>query len=416
MTLSTAVGIFTANSGTGTQAVTGVGFQPAAVLFWWSSHTSVGTTVNGRFGQGFTDGTNDGAACTAWEDSASTTSNTRERITNAACITLVDETGTLLMEAAISSLDSDGFTLNWTTAGGSRKIAYLALGGVSAYVGSQALTLSSGSQAVTGVGFALDALMMLGVEVATASGTTLRGGHAFGVATSTSDRMTNSHRFRDGGNRDGSSGMSDQQILIYADDSAIPETKWGLTAIGSDGFTLTEDLAGNSNFTVFLALQGLEIAIGSLVQPASTGTQSVTGLSFGPDVVIFHGADQAAALDTWVASGAGATRGISDGTTEGASWAFIDQGGSARPADSAWSETKAIISYDNTSGTASLVADADVSALNSDGFTVNWTTVDTTQRRYGWIALGNPNAAGTVGTALDSTIFNSRVFGQTVVV
>ena len=70
--LSSKVGTFAANSGTGNQSVTGVGFMPKAVLFWITDQTSTGSSSNGRFGRGWTDGTNQGAAATGWDDGSDT--------------------------------------------------------------------------------------------------------------------------------------------------------------------------------------------------------------------------------------------------------------------------------------------------------------------------------------------------------
>ena len=129
---SSKVETFTAIAGTGSQQITTTGFQPKAVLFWITDRTSVGNGTFARFGRGWTDGTLMGAAATAWDDgSASGSNNSRTRLVNTACITLINETGTVLAEATIASFNTDGFTINWGMAGGSRLVIWRWVGRIS---------------------------------------------------------------------------------------------------------------------------------------------------------------------------------------------------------------------------------------------------------------------------------------------
>lgn len=159
--LSAKVGTFTANSGTGDQSVTGVGFQPKALLFWITDRTGAGSGAYARFGRGWTDGTNQGAAATAWDDSSGV-SNSRDRVVTTKCITLIDHGGNLLAEAGIVSLNADGFTINWSTAGGSRLVTYLALGGdalTNAKAGGFIYPGDGNPYSETGVGIQPDAVL-----------------------------------------------------------------------------------------------------------------------------------------------------------------------------------------------------------------------------------------------------------------
>ena len=117
---------FTANAGTGNQIISTTGFLPKAVLFWITDQTASGSSANSRFGRGWTDGTNQAAAATAWPDG---TDNTWGSMVNDKSILLINGSGTILADASIVSLNVDGFTINWSTAGGSRLVTYLALGG-----------------------------------------------------------------------------------------------------------------------------------------------------------------------------------------------------------------------------------------------------------------------------------------------
>lgn len=166
--LSAKVGTFTALSGIGNQRITGVGFQPKAVLFWITDRTSTGNSPDVRFGRGWTDGTNEFAEAVARQDG---TNNSRDRVVNDKVITLIDAGGSVLAEASIVSLDSDGFTINWTTAGAFRKVTYLALGGPSltnVKAGGFLCPWTGESYSETGVGFEPDAVIFGGSEDQTA--------------------------------------------------------------------------------------------------------------------------------------------------------------------------------------------------------------------------------------------------------
>ena len=112
-------GTFTKNTAdaTGTQAVTGVGFQPKAVFFL--AHVST-TQVS----IGHTDGTTDGVVF-------NNTLDTDPNWGNAARIIQLTQSSTINYLGVMNSLDADGFTIGWTKTGaktGTATIYYLAIG------------------------------------------------------------------------------------------------------------------------------------------------------------------------------------------------------------------------------------------------------------------------------------------------
>ena len=114
------VGTFTRDTSlaSGTQAVTGVGFTPKAVIFF----AAVDTTS--RFSVGFDDGTNsylitdrEGIAAATW------------RVLSTFSIEMVTN-GSDIYQGEITTLGTDGFTITWTKIGtptGTATIFYLAL-------------------------------------------------------------------------------------------------------------------------------------------------------------------------------------------------------------------------------------------------------------------------------------------------
>ena len=115
------VGSFTRDVSTasGTQAVTGVGFMPKAIIF-----IAGFTTPSGQTSIGFSDGTNHFDAY----DNFGITADTWGVITSQ-CITLTF-TGVNSYTGVVSALGADGFTITWTKNGtptGTATIGYLAL-------------------------------------------------------------------------------------------------------------------------------------------------------------------------------------------------------------------------------------------------------------------------------------------------
>jgi len=143
--LKSKTGTFVARSGTGNQSINGLTFQPQVLMLWMVDQTSTGYSVDGYFSKGWTDGVNQAAAATAWK---SVEPATRNKLITTACISLIDNVGSLIAEASIVSFNSDGFTINWTTSGNGRMVGYLVLGGTSITdikIGSATLTSPSPS-------------------------------------------------------------------------------------------------------------------------------------------------------------------------------------------------------------------------------------------------------------------------------
>jgi len=83
---------------TTTQAITGVGFQPKAVVFWWSGNTSATDAVTGQTalrGQGFAVSATDRRCQANYSGEALTTTRERVRFHADACIIEVNVTITI---------------------------------------------------------------------------------------------------------------------------------------------------------------------------------------------------------------------------------------------------------------------------------------------------------------------------------
>lgn len=102
----------------GTQAVTGVGFQPTLVLFFYA------VSGNAAWGIGYDSGSSPKTVADAHNSSANTMATSNNSIR-----AIMGSAGVTEYTGIISSMDADGFTITWTKTGsptGTLSIFYIA--------------------------------------------------------------------------------------------------------------------------------------------------------------------------------------------------------------------------------------------------------------------------------------------------
>jgi hypothetical protein len=133
-----------------TQVVSGVGFQPKAVIFFWTRQDVTDTKQDHiRAGYGFTSGSGGQRAVALASDhglDANTAADTGRMQSDTSVILMLNDGAPALgAEAQLVSLDGDGFTLNWiSNEGRSDIIHFIALGGTD-LTGAQAGTFTKQS-------------------------------------------------------------------------------------------------------------------------------------------------------------------------------------------------------------------------------------------------------------------------------
>ena len=263
---------------------------------------------------------------------------------------------------------------------------------------------SSGSYAVTGIGFQPEFLVIIGIGTATEEQSeishTFDGIHGLHVGMS------------DGTNEwcgcvaaaDLSAVrlklFSDANIMYVIDESVATVIQANLSSFDTDGFTLNISSApANDVLIQFYAMRGGgSYAVGTALAPAANGTQAISGLGFQPTSVLFA-STQVEALDTpendWFYVFGGASDpgyfGLADPYVQYAAW-----GGAKVTAFPFDNYSDKLISPDTPIFFAtdadllfpapSILAEASLDSFDADGFTLDWTTTDGTQRYYGWFA------------------------------
>lgn len=384
-------GTFAASTGTGTQAVTGVGFQPSVVIFWSVALTAAGSGAGAYHSFGVGVSSSSQWAFSYNDDDAVTTTEANRISTDTKCIVFASSGAVLDCQGALSSLDADGFTIDWGASGAPATavlIHYLALGGTDltgVKTGIVTGPASTGSQAITGVGFQPD-LVLMATSLNTSTGALAASANlAIGFATSSSARVSSAIRSRDAQTTsDVASLQVENKILsgLLSNSAGVSGT-YDLTSMDADGFTLNNTTAASGAKYGYLALKGGHYKVGMESQKTSTGTKATTGAGFKPGAALFVSNGETH-LTTVSSTRSRLTIGGTDFTTEGCTWVESVDALTTMDTNQRTNTTKSIVHATTAAG---LLGEADATA-DADGFTLDWTTADANAREFHYLLFG----------------------------
>jgi hypothetical protein len=390
-----ATGTFTLNAGTGNQEVNiSPAFQPKVVIFYWAASTANATfSATGRPGIGAAvdQGTDANIALSIFvTDNVATTDTAVAKAVDASIKNLSAVTPAYNDSLAVTSFDTDGFTLDilTNTDANLHIIKYVALGGsdiTNAY-GGEFLGASdgTGNEAFTGVGFQGDLAFFFGMNTGTA-GTTAAGGGPFnfGVANDTQQAVVSIW------NRDAQTAGAHSESYISASkcyvmgNTTTTDNEASFVSFDADGFTLNYSkltTIGRRFFAVVLA-GTFRSHIGVQARPTSTGTQSYT-TDFQPAGVLLAGTF-ATANDTEL-SQAHWVFGSGDGSASHGIWSA--DAAQVTSTDSN-QYTSASNIYTQATNPSTVAAQASLSSMLSTGYQLNWGTADANARLFMHVAL-----------------------------
>jgi hypothetical protein len=230
---------------TGNQSTTGVGFQPDCIIALTRSNDTAppATSALSMFSMGF--GTSSSArACTsATSQDAQATSNTWRSQIATGIIRGINVGGTDRLVADVVSMDSDGFTLNYSVDTVARYIWVLCLKGGQYKVGVETQKTATGTKATTGVGFTPTGLLMLSANNTANTGIVAHHRVTIGATSGTANRATvwngdqdNAALMIANNNLDTNACMKMMTENTLA--AAITNAEADLSSFDSDGFTL----------------------------------------------------------------------------------------------------------------------------------------------------------------------------------
>lgn len=393
MAIEAKTGTINCPASTGNTGFTGVGFQPKAIIFYWTLQTADGTGADMALGIGTAASSSQENLIFMGADDNVSTSDSSRSSSNAACIrALTPGTATVVMAADLVSFDADGFTLNFTTVTSGVDIHYLALGGDSitnAAAGTQTSPAATGNQAVTGLGFQPDFVLFIWSRHTADDGST--NGNALlgiGAATSSTARWALQGRTTH-------SELNAETAKIQRTDHCIVSLNTTADSINgsadfvsmdSGGFTINwDDATSDSMRWHYICLKGGNYNVGTISQKTSTGNQGYTGVGFQPSGIFLASANKTSGttvvVDNEVSIGSGTSS-----ANRASAWGGDNDNADPMECDSDSDTTKIIKLF--SAGTPTLNAAADLVSLDSDGFTLNWTTADATAREICYVAFG----------------------------
>jgi hypothetical protein len=412
MSLSAKTNQLTGPAVTGNQATTDPGFQSKGLLIFNGLQTATGATADAQFNIGFASSTTTEKAVGYNSDDNVATSDS-VRVLNTARLIDVKTAGTTTnnIVADLTSLDATGFTSGWSTLTTTSPLFnYLALGGAditNVMTGNFTADSTNASQSVTGVGFQPDVVLLVATLQNTSGASNNNNQFSLGVATANGDQWATSLRTQNSQATMNTTRAFHNTRCLVLQSSTTNNIfhEMTLTSMDSDGFSFNIDTQGGLAFQIaYIAIKGGQWKVGTETQKTSTGTKATTGVGFTPKGVIF-----ASACDTQTAGTADHARLSFGAATSATQNTAIWTGDRDAVADSItntiMSSSKCLVmATEGTSATPTINAEAEMDSLDSDGFTLDWTTADATARVFGYVVFGD-----TAGAPPSST--NSGFFG-----
>lgn len=411
MALSAKVGAFDSGTAvsTTTIGVTGVGFVPKALIFWWSGRSESTDAVGAQSiaaGLGFACGATDRRCSGVATTSGGTTTATGRIQRNDACVATVSGAGSVLGLLDLVSMDADGFTMIVDDQfPASVRVHYLALGGdtlTNASTGEFDASDSAGTQNVTSVtAFEPSGVLLSSCMFASSTQGTI-GLWGMGAAASPTQQGVLTVGLRNGvGDGDNTTYCLDEVECFAVMDSPTanppPVMRAALTGFTATGFDLNWLEIGftGTRLVYFLALQGVEMAIGSLLTQTDTVTTiPVTGLGFTPSAAMFFSGARAESAQNFSTTHAHVSIGAATSDTNRGAHAFWDED----TASSGLVESATAVEHDavyiNISASDAVQGLMDVQSFDSDGFTCIMDDADPSQSFVWYMAFGEVAAGG----------------------
>lgn len=390
------------STGTGAFSTTDPGFQPKGLILTSSLQTTAGAIADVQFSLGVANsGTTERMAGYNADDNVATSDTSRVFLVGDVLELLTAGATGVQNLAGFTSFDANGFSLNYAVNTlPDALLNYITFGGTditNVLSGSFASNTTTGNQAVTGLGFQPD-LVILFATLQTASGqSNNHSQYTFGVMDAAGNQWSMTQKIRNAQATMATTRAfaNDKCFVMQATTSSSAVFQdMAFVSMDSDGFTVNITKAGGSAILIgYLAIKGGQWKVGTDTQKTSTGTKATTGIGFTPSLVMFGATGQ---LNAGVTTDARLCFGATDGTRSIAQWTGGRNGSADSICNTILSASKCLImAQEGTSATPTIQAEAQISSLDSDGFTLNWTTADSNARIFGYIALGaNATPAG----------------------
>lgn len=394
-----------------TYAVSGLSFQPVAIIFWSvgisSATDAVSASVDSRRSVGWAVSTSARRCVASRSADTAATSICVTGAYDSACVAQVGAASLGLLD--LSAIASDGFTLIVDDTGiNNATVFWTALGGSDvtvAQVGDFAEPAATGDQDYTATGFVAGAtdqvVLIAGVQSSAAMNSVLSeaSGLSVGFATVANQVvMTGSADHNTGTmNTDGYCQSGECLARIPRAGTSTVEARASLTQFGADNFRLNwAARAVTGAKSVYLALKiagGVAVGEYTINTTTASATATVSGLAFQPVAICFMSASRAESTAATASANDRISLGVATSTTSRRAMGVLDNDAAAD------TEIGTVVEYDSVlcsvTNTGALLTTHDLNAINSDGFQV---IVDTnaagasSTEWQGYVAFGSATA------------------------
>jgi hypothetical protein len=410
MAVERKVGSFNITTGVATSAVavTGLGFQPKVILFWWSglTATSNGDRATHLRGMGFACSSTNFCAISSRDEDGVGTSISDAGLRTDACIVEQGD-GAMVGWADLQSFDADGFTVEvvdqFVT---DLLVSYLALGGASITAAEAGILTQTGAppinQTVNNVGnFQPSVTFFASIGAAAGTGTRVDSTYSFGAATSSTGEGVIG-----GGSNDAAATMatgsycrSGEAVGVHGGNPASsPDIRAEFVShnAGPGGFTLNWLERGTSYRVLWCSIAGGDWAVGNLLTRTDGNDIAVTGLASQPAAVLMVSGNKAETTqdaapgthDEW-------SMGAATSTTERVVQHVASRSGNTDSFVFRTARTDAVyVNADPANASYTLEGLMDLKSIESDGFTCVMDDVDPSAMFAWYVAVGPAPAGG----------------------
>jgi hypothetical protein len=387
------------------QVIAGIGFTPKAIIMWTEGGTVSGTFHGSRLSAfGISSGAAASQSVAASEkDAVAVTVSERRHAAKA--LTIIQYDATLLAECDLTSFDANGFTLNWTTNNAVAYIIhYIAIGGseLSAKVVLWTSPTATGNKAVTGVGFVPDfVLHATGGNAGAPPVNNTIALIALGAMSTAAqwaqnmyaaNTLTPSQEHRE--------QHTNAAMMMGGATAGTPLSKSAFVSMDADGFTTNFSVVdASARQVISLCLKGGHYAVGAFnkVTGGAPASQVVTGVGFKPMGILLASFQNTAAATNQAHARQGTGAFDNNGGTQAS--ARADQDNVNPSVSKAVDKTsKGFVKVDNNTSTVD--AEADLTSMDADGFTLSWSTNDAVATEMLYVAIGSNVTAASLAGAM----------------
>ena len=366
-------GTFQTPASNGTLAITGVGFEPKLVIFHLNHAGDTG--LDARVMLGAATSTEQWVEA-GYSGDGDTPSDDRRYVRLTECIGTL-QSSSITSRASLTSMDSDGFTLNFVSTGSVENITYQAFGGadLDVAVGNVTMPNTTSNFSVSGLSFEPKAIQIATCYLPSGAGQSANFFYNIGAATATDqfsvyagsdDNEDPSDTFRYHSNT--------SMLKRVQSGGGTPDVVLGFVSLDTTGFTLNSSVpVGTSQQLPYIAWGGnIDVDITQVTAKNANGLQEVRGLGFEPDFTYAYTIQAGGSVDNATAIGNAAfSLGYSDGTDEfvSAVRALDNKSPSEAFHDALDAFMYTGVNQSTPWNTATYTPDA-------DGFDLNWTDTD----------------------------------------